>query len=346
MQCFVTIWLDNAWIVFYKLRSVSQCFCFMHYSNPHIITVCSEVSGYLNIHSFEIIKIIWTNGKTKTKPSKSMWILWDVLFFLPKYPHHLCVRWPITAALVSLSWPISWDWFHWRIYNTGWSSYYMASVLQKLTIYAQNELFPAGKIFTQTCTRTRSCLFNGKYYWPHKLVPSFSAGNQLMRSLISCQQHPCVQWPVPLPSINVLCNFLLLIQLQIIQYYAKIAYSDVSASHYNLSWLISIYLLQWFEMINSSIMLLMEMWCSLENIFQLYNLKIVSDYAWEVLYRVIDWNDYCKQSTHLPLDKIAAIWQMVFSDTFSWMKMYESWWRFHWILFLRAQLIIYQHWFR
>ena len=43
---------------------------------------------------------------------------------------------------------------------------------------------------------------------------------------------------------------------------------------------------------------------------------------------------------------MAAIFQTTFSNTFSWMKMYEFQLRFHWSLFLRVQLIISQHWFR
>ena len=51
------------------------------------------------------------------------------------------------------------------------------------------------------------------------------------------------------------------------------------------------------------------------------------------------------QLTHLPLDKMAAIPQTLFSDAFSWMKSFVFWSRFHWILFLRVQLTITQHWF-
>ena len=44
--------------------------------------------------------------------------------------------------------------------------------------------------------------------------------------------------------------------------------------------------------------------------------------------------------------KIAAISQTTFSNAFSWMKMYEFRLRFHWSLFLRFQLTIFQHCFR
>ena len=50
--------------------------------------------------------------------------------------------------------------------------------------------------------------------------------------------------------------------------------------------------------------------------------------------------------THLPLDKMAAISQTIFSDAFSWMKSFLFWLKFHWSLFLRVQLTVIQHWFR
>ena len=49
--------------------------------------------------------------------------------------------------------------------------------------------------------------------------------------------------------------------------------------------------------------------------------------------------------SHLPLDKIAAISQ-TFLSTFSWMKKFEFWLKFHWNLFLKVQITIAQHWFR
>ena len=51
-------------------------------------------------------------------------------------------------------------------------------------------------------------------------------------------------------------------------------------------------------------------------------------------------------STHWGRDEIAAISQTTFSNTFSWKKMHEFRLRFHWSLFLRVHLIIFQHWFR
>ena len=54
-------------------------------------------------------------------------------------------------------------------------------------------------------------------------------------------------------------------------------------------------------------------------------------------------------ATYLPhwgRGKMAAIFQTTSSNAFSWMKVYEFRSRFHWSLFLRAQLILFQHWFR
>ena len=50
--------------------------------------------------------------------------------------------------------------------------------------------------------------------------------------------------------------------------------------------------------------------------------------------------------THWGRDKMDAISQTTFSNQFSWMKMYEYRFKFHWSLFLRVQLTIFQHWFR
>ena len=47
-----------------------------------------------------------------------------------------------------------------------------------------------------------------------------------------------------------------------------------------------------------------------------------------------------------PLDKMAAISQTIFSDTFSWMKSFAFWLKFDCSLFLRVQLTITQHWFK
>ena len=48
--------------------------------------------------------------------------------------------------------------------------------------------------------------------------------------------------------------------------------------------------------------------------------------------------------THWGRDKMAANSQTTFSNTFSWIKMCEYWFELHWIVFLRVQLTIFQHW--
>ena len=50
--------------------------------------------------------------------------------------------------------------------------------------------------------------------------------------------------------------------------------------------------------------------------------------------------------THWARDKMAAISQKTFSRAFSWIKMHEIRLRFHWSLFPKVKLTIFQHWFR
>ena len=50
--------------------------------------------------------------------------------------------------------------------------------------------------------------------------------------------------------------------------------------------------------------------------------------------------------THWGRDKMAAFSQMTFSNAFSSLKMFEFRLQFHWSLFLRFELTIFQHWFR
>ena len=50
--------------------------------------------------------------------------------------------------------------------------------------------------------------------------------------------------------------------------------------------------------------------------------------------------------THLPLDKMAAILQMIFLNTFSWMTDIVFWLEFQLSLFPGVQLIIFQYWLR
>ena len=50
--------------------------------------------------------------------------------------------------------------------------------------------------------------------------------------------------------------------------------------------------------------------------------------------------------SYLPLNKMAAVSQTVFSDAFSWMQSFIFWLKFHGCLFLRVQTTIAQYWFR
>ena len=50
--------------------------------------------------------------------------------------------------------------------------------------------------------------------------------------------------------------------------------------------------------------------------------------------------------THLSLEKMAVISQTIFSNAFSWIKIFVFWLKFHWRLFLWVQLTIIQCWFR
>ena len=77
-----------------------------------------------------------------------------------------------------------------------------------------------------------------------------------------------------------------------------------------------------------------------------------------ILYKVLwYWKlspNYCQQMphslpkrlTHWDRDNMAAIFQTIFSNAFSWMKIYAFRLKFHWSLFLRVKLTIFQHWFR
>ena len=54
----------------------------------------------------------------------------------------------------------------------------------------------------------------------------------------------------------------------------------------------------------------------------------------------------CPLLSHLLLDKMASVSQTIFSDAFSWMKIFVFWLKYHWSVFLSVQLTITQHWFR
>ena len=65
-----------------------------------------------------------------------------------------------------------------------------------------------------------------------------------------------------------------------------------------------------------------------------------------VAWGVSHMEDYDLLLTHWGLDKMDTILQTTFSNALSWMKMFEHRFKFHWNLFLRVQLTIFQHCFR
>ena len=68
-----------------------------------------------------------------------------------------------------------------------------------------------------------------------------------------------------------------------------------------------------------------------------YDVIVMALYKYDVLSSAL---------THWGRDQIDAISQTTFSNAFSRMKMNEFRLRFHWSLFLRFGLTIFQHWFR
>ena len=78
--------------------------------------------------------------------------------------------------------------------------------------------------------------------------------------------------------------------------------------------------------------------------------KIHIDYGSKFLYRFISPISIIYGNTNYKLtywgrDKIDTILEK-FSNVFSSMKLFEFWLTFHWSLFPRVQLTIFQHWFR
>ena len=72
---------------------------------------------------------------------------------------------------------------------------------------------------------------------------------------------------------------------------------------------------------------------------------------WLIARTSSQWGKFCLFKFHLTLthwgrDKMDAISQTMFSNAFSWIKIYEFCLRFHWSLFLGVQLTIFHHWFR
>ena len=77
-------------------------------------------------------------------------------------------------------------------------------------------------------------------------------------------------------------------------------------------------------------------------------------YLCEILFTIVLWHIRISHRpmlgkptlTHLPLDKMAAISQTVFSYAFSWIERLVFWFKFQWSLFLRVPLTITQYWYR
>ena len=76
------------------------------------------------------------------------------------------------------------------------------------------------------------------------------------------------------------------------------------------------------------------------------NKKALSDITYAAYFLNKEWKIWLRGLTHWGRDKMDAISQTTFSSAFSWMKMQEFCLRFHWSLFLRFELTIFQHCFR
>ena len=76
------------------------------------------------------------------------------------------------------------------------------------------------------------------------------------------------------------------------------------------------------------------------------NSHALSRYHYRNMMRIISDSLKKKSLTHWGRKRMAAISQRTFSNAFSWMKIYEFQSKFHWSLFSRVQLTIFQHWFR
>ena len=50
--------------------------------------------------------------------------------------------------------------------------------------------------------------------------------------------------------------------------------------------------------------------------------------------------------THWDRDKMDVIPQAIYQNAVSLKKMFEFWFKFHWSLYIRVQITIFQHWFR
>ena len=87
-------------------------------------------------------------------------------------------------------------------------------------------------------------------------------------------------------------------------------------------------------------------WSCVKRFFSLIICSQTTKEMCELLSDSYPFHDNSPYLTHWGRDKMAAISQTTFSNAFSWMKMFKFRLRFHWSLFPRVQLTIFQHWFR
>ena len=82
---------------------------------------------------------------------------------------------------------------------------------------------------------------------------------------------------------------------------------------------------------------------------EIHRWSLDSPYKGPVMQKKIPRHDFIVRFvwylTHLPMDKMAVISYTIFSDAFSWMKIFVFWLKFHLSLFLGVRLTIIQHWF-
>ena len=89
-----------------------------------------------------------------------------------------------------------------------------------------------------------------------------------------------------------------------------------------------------------------KVWCSLRAISQVL-MNLFHNMASEMkLFKLLPHLPGANELTHWGRDKMDTISQTTFSSALSWMKMLEFRLKFHWNMFLRVQLTIFQHWFR
>ena len=90
---------------------------------------------------------------------------------------------------------------------------------------------------------------------------------------------------------------------------------------------------------------------SLAFVLGIHQWLVNSLHKWPVTQKMFPFDEVIMLShspslTHLPLEKMSASPQTIFSDSFLWMKSFLFWLKFHWSLFLSVQLTITQYWFR